>query len=58
MSSGERVFGEIILSVAGRPVLAWFNAIATTANYRHPEFRVPEVLKGMPVFDATEEDKE
>ncbi|KAB2580655.1 hypothetical protein DBV05_g1023 [Lasiodiplodia theobromae] len=58
LSSGERVFGEIILPIACRAVLAWFDAVAAAANYRNPEFRVPEVPEGVQVFDATEEDKE
>ncbi|KKY20287.1 putative ribosomal protein s14 [Diplodia seriata] len=58
-SSGERIFGEIIFPTTYRHILAWFDAVASTAEYRNPEMKVPEVLpqglEDVEIFDATKD---
>ena len=58
-SAGERMFGELIFPIAYSSILGWFNEVASTANYRNPQFKVPEVrpvdLEDAQVFDATED---
>ncbi|GME27882.1 Ribosomal protein S14 [Neofusicoccum parvum] len=59
LSSGERIFGEVIFPVSQRAILAWFETVANTPNYRNPLFKVPEVkpegLEDADIYDATKE---
>lgn len=58
LSSGERVFGELIFPFAQRAILAWFETVAKTPNYRNPTFKVPETspegLEDAQIYDATD----
>ncbi|KAF4310359.1 Ribosomal protein S14 [Botryosphaeria dothidea] len=56
LSSGERIFGEIIFPFAQYSILAWFETVANTPNYRNPVFHVPEAPpegpEGADVYEA------
>lgn len=56
LSSGERIFGEIIFPFAQYSILAWFETVANTLNYRNPVFHVPEASpegpEGADVYEA------
>ncbi|KAK8234319.1 hypothetical protein HDK77DRAFT_310459 [Phyllosticta capitalensis] len=50
LSSGERMFGEVILPTSYRLILAWFELVAATPGYKNPAFRVPDPVQQ--VFDT------
>ncbi|KAH7057136.1 Arb2 domain-containing protein [Macrophomina phaseolina] len=56
LSSGKRTFGEIIFPMAQSSILAWFETVASTPDYRNPVFQVPkeapEGLESAEIFDA------